>query len=625
MRLLFIGLLLGTLLADGQSTTTRLTRLDPSQVSSDIALTDSGNVFSQPQSFAAGITLGSSNNWSVATDSSGNFVIQNGTMHPIAIAGTTGWVALANPQIVNGNAQLSCGASNEGMISYLAGSTNTNGSFQVCQNQSGTFSWIGNITAAQAGAASPVQSVAGRSGNIVLTHSDITDWATATSGFASGSPATLSSDASIVNLGAQYSVGGLINVLAYSGGVAINDGTIHTVGNAPAGSPFYGVTTLAGLAAISINGSHPFSWITAQSSPFSFSGDAYNLTDAKVSKIDIAWLAIQAGLLNGKLYTPAGTYVIGSSLPLTLFIPAHSEASGQYQGGIFWNGDGPRNTLIKAGYDWGTGYALVSCGDPQSTPGSATGRYTGENYSGDIKNVGFVSSAPQVIFSPGVVGINMDGMAWGSRLRLMDVEASGFFHDLNIVGDHTEFIRLHVYGGVFGLYLPPSGPNFGDLAFSDFRAENQSIAAIGVSNSATLSATMEGQTYLQAPYGIYGQADTNGSCADIANRLDIHHLMAEYMGNALFQDDTGFSSGSYNDAAKCRSITKTQIGDLFVSWGSQEYWNSGGRQRRAAIDLGSLGLLVSDLECDAGCWTPNDPNYGGEADQRPWPQLTSIA
>jgi hypothetical protein len=40
------------------------------------------------------------------------------------------------------------------------------------------------VTAAQAAAAAPVQSVAGRTGAVTLTHSDITDWATATSSFA---------------------------------------------------------------------------------------------------------------------------------------------------------------------------------------------------------------------------------------------------------------------------------------------------------------------------------------------------------------------------------------------------------------------------------------------------------
>lgn len=614
MRLLILAFLqVGLLFA--QSSTPNSTRLDTVQLPTQVAMTSSANVFQQTQGFANGVTIGSGNNWLVGTDTSGNFVIQNGSGSPLSITGTTGIPVLTSPQIVTSGTQPTCAAGYEGVIWYAKGGASGNGSLQVCQNQSGNYSWVATVNAAQAALSAPVQSVGGRNGNVTLTHTDILDWSTAIGAGTGGT--VLASDASIVNLGSAYSVGGLVNVLSYSGGIPINDGTVHRIGTAPAGTPFYGVTTLAGIASISINGAKPFSWITSQTTPFSFQSDVYNLNDSKAAQIDIAWLAIQTGLLNGKLYTPAGTYIVGSMLPLPLFVPGHSEASGQYQGAIFWNGDGPRNTLIRAGSDWGAGYSLISCGDPKSAPGSGFGRYNAENYTGDIKNVGFVSSASQVIFAPGSRGINMDGIAWGSRLRMMDVEASGFNHDITIVGDHTDLVRLHLYGGAIGLYLPPAGPNFGDLAFTDFRSENQSIAAIGVSNSATFSATMEGQTYLQAPYGIYGEADTGGNCTDIANRLDIHNLMAEYIGNALFQDDTGFSNGIYNDAKKCRSVTKTQIGDLFFSWGAPEYWSAGGRQRRAAVDLGSLGLHILDLECDAGCWTPNSSNYGGGSGSTP--------
>lgn len=56
-----------------------------------------------------------------------------------------------------------------------------------------TLSGLGGVTAAQASAAAPVQSVAGRQGAVTLTHTDITDWTSATSGFSSGGTSSASS------------------------------------------------------------------------------------------------------------------------------------------------------------------------------------------------------------------------------------------------------------------------------------------------------------------------------------------------------------------------------------------------------------------------------------------------
>jgi len=109
----------------------------------------------------------------------------------------------------------------------------------------------------------------------------------------------------------------LNNVLAYAAGITINDGSAHIVSGAPATSPFYSVTTLAGIAAISINGTTPFSWIT--STPFNTSG-VYNLTNSDAPNLDIAWLAIEAALQTGKTYVPAGTYIVGSVRNLPLLV-----------------------------------------------------------------------------------------------------------------------------------------------------------------------------------------------------------------------------------------------------------------------------------------------------------------
>ena len=113
--------------------------------------------------------------------------------------------------------------------------------------------------------------------------------------------------------------------IIFAAGTPIWDGGIHTVGNAPPGSVFHGVTTLAGLAALDFSGTRPFVFLTegglttgplatpgSRVNPFVSLTGAYRLTDADTGQIDIAWLALQAALLTGQLDLPSGTYIIGS-------------------------------------------------------------------------------------------------------------------------------------------------------------------------------------------------------------------------------------------------------------------------------------------------------------------------
>jgi hypothetical protein len=427
-------------------------------------------------------------------------------------------------------------------------------------------------------------------------------------------PSGFAGDVSIALLGARYSVSGLTDVLSWACQIPINDGNVHTVGNAPSSSCFYGVTTLAGLAAVTIKDVQPFSWLTATSNNiFTSSTGAYKLTDASVPQLDIAWLCIQTSLLQGKTYIPAGTYIVGSSVPLPLSIPPGIEFAASF-GGVYTSihGDGPRVSIIKAGFDWGAGYHLMICGDPIGTKSNGLGRYS-NGFPGNIEGIGLFSSASSVIFTTGTASINMDGFGWGERLRVQDIEVDGFNHDMTIVGDHTEFIRVFLNGGAIGMYLPePSATNFGDLEFIDFHAEGQSQAAIAVSKHATLAAIFNGETYLSAPYSILGEA-SDGTCKDIANGLEFDRLMAEYTGNALVADDSNYSNGAYNDGQKCRNFSKVLIRDLFMSWDNSSgtgtagmhFWGGPGqRQRRAAIDVRAMSLTVDNLECDSGCWTP---------------------
>lgn len=403
--------------------------------------------------------------------------------------------------------------------------------------------------------------------------------------------------------------GSLNNILAWAPGVTISDGSAHLVSGAPAGTPFNGVTTLSGIAAISISGATPFSWIT--SAPFT--GSDYNLTNSSVPNLDIAWLAIQAGLMTGKTYIPAGTYVIGSAINLPLYIPTGNENSGTYAGTqTMIQGGGEYITTIKAGTDFGSGVPLIACGDPSGTSVNTLGRYSnGGSCIGDMQDLSFQSSASNPVFTIGASTIAMTGIAWGARLKTKDIESRGFGKNWDLVGDHTEFIRPHSYGGVFGFYWnSPSAFVAGDLQFIDFLDYNASQAAIAVNPSATIvNSQFDGETYLgETPYAIFGVS--GAACGALMQGTRFSRLFMEDIGNALMVDDNNLSASTYTDANKCRVVLNTQVGYLNSSFGNTWLWTAGGRGRRASLDLYFVGIKIDQLALDSGNFNPTTPSSG---------------
>lgn len=399
-------------------------------------------------------------------------------------------------------------------------------------------------------------------------------------------------------------ISGLNNVLTYAPGISVNDGSIHTIGTAPTGTPFNGVTTLAGIAAILINGAAPFAWITSQSSPFAFSGSVYNLTNAKVPNIDIAWLAIQAALLTGKTYVPAGTYIIGSALPLPLYIPLVQEGLGVALVASMTKGEGQNTTILKAGSDFGAAIPLVSCGDPAGTSGNSLGRYASNSgqCSGDFEDIALYSSATNIFNTIGATPIAMIGFAWGARLRTKDILSAGFAKDWSIVGDHTMFIRAHATGGAYGFYWDTANSALlGDLQFLDLSSSGTSIADIGIGN-ASISASFEGETYLGgSPYGILG---VTGNCANLFGSAHFFRLFVEFIGNAFIADDNGFAAGSYTDGNKCRNMNDVKINTFFGLYDNTNFW-AGGRGRRASFDVNLLQSVdFEDISITGGQFSP---------------------
>lgn len=377
---------------------------------------------------------------------------------------------------------------------------------------------------------------------------------------------------------------GLNNALTFACGIPIGDGGTHTVSTAPAGSCFHGLTTLAQLAAITINGINPFFFLTdngtitgpmgtygSTTNPFTSGGGSYALTNSSVANLDIGWLAIQAALLTGKTYIPAGNYKISTTTALPLMWPLSSEGFGTIQGvPTTMLGDGARISYITAGQDYGAGIPLIACGDPSGTASNTLGRYGGNNgmCSGDMVRIGFFApSACGVFNAAGTEPCFMTGIAGGSRLRDLDVESVGFGEDYGLVGDQTEHIRLHLTGGAKGLRLDaPSATNFGAQQFLGFVADGQSIASISVAPGASLAANFNGQTYLSGQYAILGEAASGGNCTPILQNATFDLLFTETIGNETIADDSGFGS-------QTSSLTATNASPAVFTGTDNVYYN----------------------------------------------------
>ena len=404
----------------------------------------------------------------------------------------------------------------------------------------------------------------------------------------------------------------LNNVLQYACGVPIGDGGAHTVGTPTGGfGCFTGITTLAGLAALRINGTAPFAWITAQSSPFAFSASSYNLTNSKVVNIDIAWLAIQTALLSQKTYIPAGTYEIGSVLPLPLYIPLSTSAT-QYLASPQYHilGDGEHVTNIIAGTDFGSGVGLMVCGDPAATSGATNGRWTAATSCiGQLENLSLWSSAAlsggAVLFTIGTDPVAMDGLQYsghGSFAR--NIDTNGFHNDMSLVGDHSTLIHVTANGGTRGFYWDaPNSVLTGDWTFEDLSVTGVSQAAIAINGNASVTGYFGGETYLSGPYVFFGE---NNACAAMIYSAEFPRLMTEYTGNAIFHDDHVFSAGTYTDTNKCRALDYVTIGNFFPGWNGSNFWSTGSRVRRAAVDVGVLSAFrVDKLNSDGGQFNPS--------------------
>lgn len=417
---------------------------------------------------------------------------------------------------------------------------------------------------------------------------------------------------------------GLVNVTNYAPGVSIGDGNAHTVGTAPAGTVFNGVTTLAGLAAITINGARPFFFLTdsgtitgpmctPSSTTNCFLNGVYALTNSSVANMDIGWLAIQAAILQGKAYIPAGKYNIGSTENLPLMIPLASQIGTIPQGvPTTIATDGAFVSLIQAGHDFGSGVPLMACGDPAGTSGNSLGRYANSTLAqcqGVLRDVGLLAPSTCTIYpAKGTTACGMTGLATGARLNDYNLLSAGFGVDLDIVGDNTSHVNPLILGGVKGVrWNVQNVAAFGGQTFLNLNASGQSFASLSVAPGASISGNFNGYSYIGGSmYGILGEAASGGGCTSIMFGVTFDMLFNEFIGEETIADDSGFSGGTYTDANKCRSVDKVDI----VQW--QNSFNNGssdttasGRGRRATFDVNQISINIQRMVGDSFSLTPN--------------------
>ena len=405
------------------------------------------------------------------------------------------------------------------------------------------------------------------------------------------------------------SAAGYTAITPYAFG-GIGDGNAHTIGTAPSGHILAGKTTLSQVAAVTVNGEQPFSFVTQ--APFTAS--FWQLTDGKVSGLDLDWLAIQACMWRtGRVFLPKGVWIVGSQYALPLLI---RESTGDDPS--VWGhpsqliGEGPTSTAIRAGKDFGAGVPLVSCGDPTATKANGLGRYSGYGfYTGMVSQLSLFGPPP-VANAMGTLPCAMTGLNWGCRLALDNIQINLFAKGLNIVGDgHNTIMRAIVtqYCGYGAYWDDPSGNLYGDIDFDLASFSGCTIAAIGVhGNASVIGVRFKGKVYLNGPYAFFGEKGGTGEA--ILRSVQIDQAMIEWCGNGFIHDDNGFDNGTYGSGAR-RDCINVHIGSMYASFNNDKFWGDNGRGRVAFIDCRRLsGFVIANMDPDAAEYSPTQGPTG---------------
>ena len=239
-----------------------------------------------------------------------------------------------------------------------------------------------------------------------------------------------------------------------------------------------------------------------------------------------------------------GTVVLGAGIfncTGRTFVLPESRPFGDKGVQINIEGQGQNVTILRWLQDLGEGSAGIYCGDPTATRANNKGRYNGAGmYLCTLK--GFTMQGP---FSKnttpgGAAQSRMDGIAWGSRCILEQVDVHDFRYGITIVGDHVRWQNVDTQFNEVGLYFAePSQYLYGDFQFDKCMFTGCSLAAIGIHPTAYMPSAIFNACYVGgAPFGIMKQAKLSGvtSHAVMMESVVFNRCMFEYIGNAMLED-----------------------------------------------------------------------------------------
>lgn len=225
---------------------------------------------------------------------------------------------------------------------------------------------------------------------------------------------------------------------------------------------------------------------------------AVALTDELDWAASVAAINAARAAGGGTVFWPEGTFVMNNAASAQRFLRIPEARPSGWTRGTQVNllGEGRLLTRLRWTHDAGAGLAAVTCGDPAGNRANDLGRYAPDGmYEGLISDIGFEGPDRDTAETAalGTLGALMDGIRWGARRRLVDVEFQGFRAGVNIVGDHAVFTHVVTPRNYYGVYWDdPSEHLYGDVSHYKCMYTGLRMAALAVHPRAILSGQFHG-------------------------------------------------------------------------------------------------------------------------------------
>ena len=343
----------------------------------------------------------------------------------------------------------------------------------------------GYVTAAGASTAAPVQSVAGRTGTVTLTHGDITDWAATLAPYALTANVPVASSALPLTDG--IATVGTGTTWARADHIHPTDTTRYAASN-PAG-----YVTAAGLAPYALLASPVFTGDPQAPTPTTGDNDNSIATTAFVTTATGSYLPLAGGVLN----TPGNLDIFGRFNAYGLFFTGLNTqtvpppggggmfTSWNFSGGggenVFWNGQAGGDP----GFDWrlitgsGTSNRLMFLNSTGAL--SLSGSLT---VNAATQLTGSLTAVSHATFQGGISFNNYVGSLGAVAAIAGGIDMFGGSYGFSITGGTLNVIA----GGTTIAFLPSGGVVTASLTSSGLGFASGATATLGRDPSAALEA-----------------------------------------------------------------------------------------------------------------------------------------